>query len=114
MDFDKISSVDILKDEAAIKKYNSPNGVIVITSKNTYDENLKDTGALNNSQFKLNKKKGENKPEPLIILDGKVVEKSKMNNLNPDEIEEIEVIKGEKAIKKYNAPNGVIKITSKK
>jgi len=114
LDFDKISSIDILKDDAAMKKYNAPNGVIVITSKNAYEEHLIDSGALKNSKFKLNSKNIGDNQEPLIILDGKVVEKSKMNNLDPNDIESIEVIKGEEAIKKHNAPNGVIKIFSKK
>lgn len=34
LDPDKILSVDVFKDEMAIEKYNAPNGVIVITTKN--------------------------------------------------------------------------------
>ena len=32
----------------------------------------------------------------------------------PENIEKMEVVKGEKAVTKYNAPNGVIIITTKK
>ncbi len=54
---------------------------------------------------------------PLIILDGKEVSKGfKMDALEPDDIESVNVIKGEKAIEEYGEKgrNGVIKITTKK
>ncbi|WP_302850535.1 hypothetical protein [Polaribacter litorisediminis] len=37
-----------------------------------------------------------------------------MTNLLPENIESVDVVKGEKALKEYNAPNGVIIIIKKK
>ena len=112
LDSDKISSIDILKDEIAIKKYNAPNGVIVITTKKAYEKNTLEPDYKYEIKVR-NREKDGNKHEPLIIIDGKVVVKSILNNLSPDDIEKIEVFKGEEAIKKYKAPNGVIVITTK-
>ncbi|HSN59771.1 MAG TPA: N-acetylmuramoyl-L-alanine amidase, partial [Ferruginibacter sp.] len=55
-------------------------------------------------------------PQPLVILDGKEIPYAEMNNINPGNIEAVNVLKGEGAIKKYGAEksiNGVIEITSK-
>lgn len=54
---------------------------------------------------------------PLIILDGKVLNDSKvLSDYDPDGIESINVIKGDAAIKKYGdkGVNGVVEITTKK
>ena len=53
--------------------------------------------------------------EPLIILDGKEVDKKTSNELIPERIEKVEVLKGESAIEKYGEKgvNGVIIITTK-
>lgn len=52
----------------------------------------------------------------LFIIDGKKASRKKMEKLSPDEIESINVWKGEKAIEKYGqkAENGVVEITTKK
>lgn len=51
--------------------------------------------------------------QPVFVLDGKVVKE--IDHLDPDQIESISVIKDSNSeeVKKYNAPNGVIIITSK-
>jgi len=56
----------------------------------------------------------EDGKEPLIILDGKQVKS--LDNIDPEDIESINVIKdqNDKTVKKYNAENGVIIITSRK
>ena len=57
--------------------------------------------------------------DPLIILDGKWItekdSKAFLDNIDPESIEKIEVLKGESAIEKYGpeAKNGVIVITTK-
>ena len=56
----------------------------------------------------------DSKNKPVVILDGKIVSQEVMDKLSPDSIKSINVVKGEKALKEYNAPNGVIIITSKK
>ena len=58
--------------------------------------------------------RGEKADSVLVILDGK--EGPKLKDINPDNIESIQVLKDEKAIEKYGqkARYGVIEITSKK
>lgn len=57
----------------------------------------------------------DGKGRPLFYLDGKKISQEEMKKLLPDDIEKIEVFKGEKAIEKYGkkAKNGVVEITSK-
>lgn len=103
IDQSKIKSVHVLKNEEAIKKYNAPNGVILIETKASKNKNI--------SEIKI---KGDTNLKPKIIIDGKVSDKKTLDKLKPNQIEKMEIVKGEKAIKKYNAPNGVILITTKK
>ena len=51
--------------------------------------------------------------KPDIYVDGKKFD-FELELLDPEKIESVEVIKGEKAIKEYNAPNGVLFIKTKK
>ncbi|MBX2815657.1 MAG: hypothetical protein KTR24_06660 [Saprospiraceae bacterium] len=113
LDFDKISSVDVLKDEMAMQKYNAPRDVIVITSKKAYASGLVDPDALKEGSIKIQGNAAESL-EPMIIIDGVVVPRDSIDHLSPDQIESIKVVKGEEATKKYNAPNGVIKVKTKK
>ena len=55
-----------------------------------------------------------NNEKPLYIIDGK--ESATLTVTNPEDIESIEILKGEAAIKKYGdkAKNGVVEITTKK
>lgn len=102
-----IKAVFVVKNEEAIKKYNAPNGVVLITTKKKADLDVSKIEIKSN-----NIDLGENKPT--IIIDGKVTNEKMLKKLTPDKIESMEVIKGEKAIEKYNAPNGVILIITKK
>lgn len=54
--------------------------------------------------------------EPLIIVDGKEMSKKEFEKIKPDNIEKVEVLKGENATKKYGkkAKDGVIVVTTKK
>ncbi len=54
--------------------------------------------------------------KPLIFIDGKKASEKEMKALNPDQIESINVFKGDKAIEKHGkkAGDGVIEITTKK
>lgn len=58
----------------------------------------------------------KNKPQPLYILDGTEIPSFKLEKIDPNTIEKIDVYKDEKAILRYGekAKNGVIVITSKK
>ncbi|WP_339916329.1 M56 family metallopeptidase [Yeosuana marina] len=96
-----IEKVEVLKGDGAIKNYgeDAANGVILIKKKDTEISNL----------LKLEK-------TPLYILDGKEITTDEMNDINPDKIDSISVLKGESATKKYGdkGKNGVVIITLKK
>lgn len=103
LDKEKIASISVLKDEQALERYNAPNGVILIETK-----------AKKEVQVKIRSKDGRNNEgQPLIIIGGNIADKGDLEKLNPEDIGSIDVYKGENAIKKYNAPNGVVIITTK-
>lgn len=97
LDTEKIATVTVLKGEEAMAKYNAPDGVILITSKKDGEplESLADD------------------KYPMVILDGQISTRDEVAKLDPNQIDSIEVLKGEKAMKKHNAPNGVIIIKTK-
>jgi len=51
---------------------------------------------------------------PDLYIDGKKYDSAILDLIDPDKIESIAVLKGEEALEKYNAPNGVLLIRSKK
>ena len=101
---DMIEYASIIKGEKAIKEYNAPNGVIIIKTKNT-SKSKKSKFTIKNTDGSLN---------ALVLIDGIKSDKKTLDTLSPNNIKHIEVIKGEKAIEKYNAPNGAVIITTKK
>ena len=54
--------------------------------------------------------------KPLFFVNGKEIENGKLEDINPNDIKSMSVLKGEKAIEKYGAKgkNGVIEIITKK
>ncbi|HMC00788.1 MAG TPA: TonB-dependent receptor plug domain-containing protein, partial [Flavobacteriaceae bacterium] len=58
---------------------------------------------------------GEGEGDPLIIIDGNEASEEEMKKLDPDEIEKMEVLKGNSATKEYGekGENGVVLITTK-
>jgi bla regulator protein blaR1 len=101
VDPNSIEKVEVLKDENATKLHGDKgkDGVILITSKNDASKyTVKLTG------------------EALYKIDGKEVKKAEVDKLNPDDIQSINVLKGETAIKKYGAKakHGVVEVTTKK
>lgn len=89
---DQIASIDILKGNSAVALYgeNAKEGVVRI------------------------KLKGE--AQPLYVIDGEISTKVALDNLKPEQIEAIDVLKGEKATAAYGekGKNGVIIIRVKK
>lgn len=89
---DQIASVDILKGNSAVALYgeNAREGVV---------------------QIKL-----KSEDQPLYVIDGEIATKEKMDQLKPEQIEAIDVLKGEKATTAYGdkGKNGVIVIRTKK
>lgn len=107
LDQSKIESVNVLKGESAIKEYNAPNGVILVKTKKG-NESIDFSDGV---KFRTEKPDSEN--PPMVIIDGKVSNKEALEKLSPESIATINVVKGEKAIKDYNAPNGVIIVKTK-
>lgn len=98
-----IQAIEVLKDYAATEKFGErgKEGVIIITTK----KEVRKTIGFND----------ENKP--LLILDGVIQDAAfELNSVSPDEIESIEVLKGNSAVKLYGekGKNGVIQIHRKK
>ena len=97
LDQDKIATVNVLKGESAKKEFNTTNSVIVVTTKKKMEDTLS-----------AKSDEGNNGLEPLVMIDFEKADRKALEKLDPKDIEKIEVVKGERAIKEYNAPNGVI------
>ncbi|MEM9549150.1 MAG: hypothetical protein AAGA77_24395 [Bacteroidota bacterium] len=106
LDKDQIESINVIKGEKAIEEYNAKNGVVLITTKKKLVEKIETKIKITDDDVKG---KG-----PMVIIDGNNSNQTLLKKLSPDDIESINVVKGEQALKKYNAPNGVIIITTKK
>ncbi|MRT92756.1 M56 family metallopeptidase [Ancylomarina sp. 16SWW S1-10-2] len=128
IDPNEIKSIDVLKDKLATEKYGvkAENGVILITTKSD-NKSLQKPNKANDVviiDYKSNDKttvevssKGNTKNPPLYIVDGVEFNGDKsMKDIDPNDIETMNVLKGKSAIEKYGAKgkNGVIEITSKK
>ena len=105
IDQNKIESIFVFKGEQAIKKYDAPNGAIIIKTKTSVESDVSEIRVTGYAK---------DKKTPMVIINGKVSNKKTLDKLNPNDIEKMEVFKGEQAIKKYNSPNGVIIITTNK
>jgi len=106
LDENRIESVNVIKGDKAIKKYNAKNGVVLIVTKNKMVE-------IDKSKIKI-KGQGEKGKNPMIIINGEKSDRKVLKKLSTDDIESIKVLKDEQALKKYNAPNGVIIVKTKK
>lgn len=99
-----IESVNVLKDKPAIDKYGlkGKNGVVEIRTKTSE----KDKVTINPTQL----------DKPLYMIDGKESSAEEMNQINPNEIQSINVIKDATATYKYGekGKNGVVEISLKK
>ncbi|MEL7001772.1 MAG: hypothetical protein AAFN93_03455 [Bacteroidota bacterium] len=107
LDQTKIESVTVIKDKPAKEKYNAPNGVVIVKTKNSKEPEIE----IDETKIKI--RNSENL-SPVIVIDGKVADKAALSELNPKGIDSIVVLKGEKAIEQYNAPNGVVVVKTKK
>ncbi len=109
IDTDKIESISVIKNVNQLKKIDSlerdyskygdaPNGLILIeTNKPGVEIRSRDRSK-----------------DPLIVVDGKVMDKLTLKEIDPDKIKYFNFLRDEKAIKEYNAPNGVLIIKMKK
>jgi beta-lactamase regulating signal transducer with metallopeptidase domain len=106
IDTENIKSISVVKGASATKKYGKKgkDGVVEIITKDNTDAT---------SIIRLS---NDSNQKPLIIIDGKEVKNKKLDDIDPNSIESINVLKGESATKKYGkkGKEGVIEITLKK
>ncbi len=107
LDPEKLGTVTVLKDEASLKKYNAEVGVVWIESVD--EDEVKDFG-----KIKIRVGNDSRVIHPLYIINGERVERGSIADLNPNDIKDISVVKGEVAKKLYNAEQGVVIVTTKK
>ena len=105
LDQSKIESVNVIKDEKALKEYNEPNRVVIVKTKKA----AKQIVTVNEKEIS----ETISDKDPAIIIDGKVSDKETLSKLSPDDVETINVFKGQQAIDKYNAPNGAVVVKTK-
>tara|TARA_R110002049_G_scaffold17731_3_gene68658 strand:- start:43594 stop:45810 length:2217 start_codon:yes stop_codon:yes gene_type:complete len=116
----QIESMNVWKSAQALSMYGekAADGAIEIHTKNskykpvTYDKE-RSGDFPHGVTIRSNVYKGDN--PPLYIIDGKEAPKATFEKLEPTNIKEIRVLKGEKAIEKYGqkAKNGAIEIETK-
>jgi TonB family protein len=112
---DKIESISVLKNESATILYGEKgkDGVILLTLKN--DGQTNQSLKLQANSPLIFKNTDGSGSRPLIVKDGLIAENENVNNIPPETIESINVLKGESATKKYGekGKNGVVEITLK-
>ncbi|RAJ18679.1 beta-lactamase regulating signal transducer with metallopeptidase domain [Gelidibacter algens] len=119
-DPDIIGSVTVLKEESATTKYGEKgkNGVILITSKkgNFFKTDAGDLISIGKDNKQEENTLSHSGKQPLYILGDKEITIEQMEAINPNTIDVVNVLKDEKATKKYGkkGKNGVIIITLKK
>jgi TonB-dependent SusC/RagA subfamily outer membrane receptor len=108
-DSNQIQSIDVLKDNAATLLYGEQgkNGVVSITTKKM------STLLSGNTVVTVKSKKME---KPLYVVDNVETTEEKVALINPNDIESVDVLKGNSASAAYGdkGSNGVIKIKTKK
>lgn len=112
-DSDIIQSISVLKGETAVEKYGEKgkNGVIIFTTKDYISINS--PGNLNSNENKELSSLYQDKT--LYFVSEKEITNKEFRQLNPDNIQSVNVLKGENAVKNYGerARDGVIIVTLK-
>ena len=105
IDPQEIDNVSVLKGDAATSVYGTEakDGVVIITTKN------------NGHPSSTERRMGVSDGNPLILMNGVAITKEEMDKINPDDIESVNVLKGEQATRLYGekGKNGVVIITPK-
>jgi TonB family protein len=129
-----IESISVLKNQSATALFGDrgKDGVILITTKNAgsdsqkatqkftigYNSNLKGKH-LDGSDFgNLNKNNGGysfNEKKPLIVINRKIIENQNIDNIDPETINSVNILKDASILEKYGntAKNGVLEIATK-
>jgi TonB family protein len=121
---ESIESVSVLKDKSAVSLYGekAKDGAVLIKLKSgvSLDDTQKSSAAQTfkvqaNAPFKFTNQ-GGSEAQPLIVKDGVVVENKDIQNISPETIESITVLKNESATAMFGekGKNGVILIAMKK
>ena len=108
IDQSKIESITVLKGEAAVKAYNAPNGVILITSKAAVAKSGNPIG------IQIRATGGNNEKSPTVVIDGKIATREDLSIISPDSIESINILEGESASKVIEGVSTAIVVTTKK
>jgi len=114
---DKIESLSVLKGDNAVAKYGKEgkHGVIIIVTKSTPTKTVVEG---HNTPTKIvieeHDKLLTGPDAPLVVIDGKISKKG-IDDISPDQISSVTVLKDEHATAKYGeaGKNGVIEITTK-
>lgn len=106
IDNNLIASVEVFKGKEAEKLYNEP-AVIVVTTKDKAKEKQ-------DVIIRVKQPVDGTQDKPVVLIDGRVAEIGEMEQISPDQIESISVLKDEASKKKYNTESGVIFIVTKK
>ncbi|HEC44413.1 MAG TPA: hypothetical protein ENI20_16450 [Bacteroides sp.] len=115
IDPDRIASVDVLKGESALEKYNTEGVIIVTTKKKTRARSLNDSlSSGENDGIRITGTGAIRSGSPVIIIDGKIESKEALRKLDLDIIKSIEVRKDPESKKEYDTDSGVILVTTKK
>ncbi len=115
-DTTKIKKIEIIEiDESTDGEEN----IIIKKIHKKGDANVEVTVNVSDDKHKGKQKMifiSEGGEQPLMIVDGEEKSNMKMDEISPEDIETIEVLKGDKAVEKYGdkAKDGVIMITTKK
>ncbi len=120
IDPDDIQKITVLKGKNAVNKYGEKgkNGVVEIITKERKSSAVVtfDSATVTAAPAIITFNKGATvSANPVYFIDGKESNVTEMENISPANIESINVIKGEAAIKKYGekGKNGVVEITTK-
>ena len=103
-----IKSIDVKSNSMVISGTRNGKDVTIIMNKP--NDNITPNG-----NVALKPSAGQ-KDNPLIVIDGKISPEVNLNDINPNNIQSVNVLKGEKATAKYaeKGANGVVEITTKK
>jgi N-acetylmuramoyl-L-alanine amidase len=126
---DEIESINVLKDDAAVKKYGkkgikgvveietkNPDDHITITADSVYIHDVSSKEFTKNLAFNANTTFINSKipKNVLLLVDGKEISQDELKNISKNNIKSLNILKGESAQKKYGnkGKNGAIDIST--
>lgn len=111
----ELSPDEIHEEEIEIKSGSGSNYIFVGSDKDTETEDV-EVRVNDGKESKIVIRNGGSDKDPLYVVDGKVVKKDKIVDLDPNKIESVSVLKGDSATKKYGdkGKDGVVEIITKK